>query len=90
MINMEKTVSINIRVKEIDKRNMEATCKELGISMSTAFVIFMKQMVREKSIPFTISADPFYSEENMNYLKQKVKDFKDGKLQFQEHDLIEE
>ncbi len=87
---MEKTVSINIRVKEIDKRNMEATCKELGISMSTAFVIFMKQMVREKSIPFTISADPFYSEENMNYLKQKVKDFKDGKLQFQEHDLIEE
>ena len=87
---MEKTVSINIRVKEIDKRNMEATCKELGISMSTAFVIFMKQMVRVKSIPFTISADPFYSEENMNYLKQKVKDFKDGKLQFQEHDLIEE
>ena len=34
---------------------MEKTCKELGITMSTAFNIFVRQSLRERGIPFKIT-----------------------------------
>ena len=36
------------------------------------------------------SADPFYSEGNMRYLERKMEDYKAGRLQFAEHELIED
>ncbi len=58
---------INFRMDEELKKNMEETCRELGMSMTTAFTIFAKKMTREKRIPFEVSVDPFYSETNMRY-----------------------
>jgi DNA-damage-inducible protein J len=58
--------------KEV-KEEMESTCKELGMTMSTAFNIFARKMAREKRIPFDVSIDPFYSENNtktINELKE--------------------
>ena len=40
---------VNVRMDEEVKRSMEETCKELGITMSTAFNIFARYMSREKS-----------------------------------------
>ena len=40
---------------------MEKTCKEMGMSMTTAFTIFATKVSREKRIPFEINIDPFYS-----------------------------
>lgn len=45
---------------------------------------------REKSIPFEVSADPFYSESNMRYLGKIVNDITQGKAHFAEHELVEE
>lgn len=58
--------------------------------MSAAFTIFAKKVGREKRIPFDVSIDPFYSESNMRYLEQKMADYKAGRLDFEEHELIEE
>ena len=58
---------INFRMDEELKKSMEETCKDLGLSMTTAFTIFAKKMTREKRIPFEVSVDPFYSESNMTY-----------------------
>ena len=63
---------INFRMDEELKKNMEETCRELGMSMTTAFTIFAKKMTREKRIPFEVSVDPFYSEENMTRLKKSI------------------
>ena len=49
--------------------NMEAICKEMGLTMSAAFTIFAKKVSRERRIPFELNADPFYSEENILRLK---------------------
>ena len=68
---------------------MEQICNEIGISMSAAFTIFTKKVIREKRIPFELSVDPFYSEENFKRLSNAVKDAKEGK-RMTEHDLIEE
>ena len=61
---------VNFRMDEELKQNMEQTCQELGMNMTTAFTIFAKKMTREKRIPFEVSVDPFYSDSNMNYLKK--------------------
>ena len=59
---------------------MEETCKELGITMSTAFNIFARKMCRERRIPFDVSIDPFYSENNMKILDESKKQLEEGKV----------
>ena len=81
---------INFRMDEELKKSMEETCKDLGLSMTTAFTIFAKKMTRERRIPFDVSVDPFYSESNMSYLKKVVEDIEAGKAVLVEHELIEE
>ncbi|MCM1540324.1 MAG: type II toxin-antitoxin system RelB/DinJ family antitoxin [Blautia sp.] len=81
---------INFRMDEELKKNMEKTCKDLGLSMTTAFTIFAKKMTREKRIPFDVSVDPFYSESNMAYLRQVTGDIDAGRSVLAEHELIED
>ena len=81
---------VNIRMDEDLKKSMEQVCKELGMSMTTAFTIFAVKVGNEKRIPFEIVADPFYSEANMKYLRKVVSDIESGKARLTEHELIEE
>ncbi len=62
----------------------------MGLSMSTAITIYLKKLGNERRIPFEVSADPFYSENNINYLKTLVNDIIEEKAHFKEHSLIEE
>lgn len=81
---------INFRIDEKIKKEMEKICREMGMSMTTAFTIFATKVTKEKRIPFEITADPFYSESNMRYLEKVIADIKSGKAKLVEHDLIEE
>ena len=83
-------VLVNFRLDEEDKKGMEEVCKDLGMSMSTAFTIFAKKMRREKRIPFEVSVDPFYSDTNMAYLKKVIAEIDSGQARLVEHGLIEE
>ena len=83
-------VLVNFRMDEEDKKGMEEVCKELGMTMTTAFTVFAKKICREKRIPFDVSIDPFYSEENLRHLKRVIADIDSGKAKLVEHDLIEE
>ena len=90
MLLMAQTVNVNFKLDADVKKSMEQVCSELGLSMSAAFTIFAKKVGREKRIPFEVAVDPFYSESNIRYLEKKVADYKAGKLEFAEHELIEE
>ena len=81
---------VNFRMDEELKKKMEETCKDLGLSMTTAFTIFAKKMIREKRIPFDVSVDPFYSESNMSYLKKIVGEIESGRAVLVEHELKED
>lgn len=72
------------------KKNMEKVCKEMGLSMTSAFTIFATKVSREGRIPFEISVDPFYDRKNIYELEKRIKDIKEGKAQFQEHELIKD
>ena len=82
-------VLVNFRLDEDDKKGMEEVCKDLGMSMSTAFTIFAKKIRRERRIPFEVSVDPFYSESNINYLNKVIDGIEDGTRPLVEHNLIE-
>lgn len=81
---------VNFRMDEDLKRRMDATCKEMGMSMTTAFTIFATTVVRERCIPFEISADPFYSKSNMAHLTRAASEVDAGLPVLHQHDLIEE
>lgn len=87
---MAQTVNVNFRLDEEVKKSMEQVCADLGLSMSSAFTIFAKKVSREKRIPFDVSIDPFYSESNIRHLEKKMEEYKAGRLQLAEHELIEE
>ncbi|MBT1170801.1 type II toxin-antitoxin system RelB/DinJ family antitoxin [Bifidobacterium sp. SO4] len=66
------TTLVNVRLDEQTKKDMSEVCNELGLSMSAAFNIFAKAVVRERRIPFEVTADPFYSPANMRHLARSV------------------
>ena len=80
---------INLRVDDEIKRCAERTLEDIGLSMSAAINIFLKAVVRENRIPFELSADPFYSRENMMELERRVEAVHSGKSSLKEHELIE-
>jgi DNA-damage-inducible protein J len=81
---------INFRMDEKLKKSMEQVCKDMGMSMTTAFTVFAVKVSKERRIPFEIVADPdpFYSEENMARLRAAIADAKEGR-NMTEHELIE-
>jgi DNA-damage-inducible protein J len=50
------TENVNIRMDSELKKQAEELFNELGMNMSTAFTIFVRQSVRQRKIPFEISA----------------------------------
>jgi len=85
---MAQTV-INIRMDEELKKQVEYLLNEFGMNMTTAVTVFAKAVVREKRIPFEISAstDDFYNEYNQKRIKKAIADIKAGKGTT--HELIE-
>ena len=80
---------ISLRVDEEVKHNAEKTFNEIGLSMSTAINIFLKKVARENRIPFELSADPFYSRENMAELERRINSVRSGESTLKEHELRE-
>lgn len=48
---------VSFRMDDNLKRSMEKLCDELGMSMTTAFIIYAKKMTRENRIPFEVSVE---------------------------------
>jgi DNA-damage-inducible protein J len=80
---------VNIRMDDGLKEKADFLFDELGLSMTTAINIFVRQVVRQGRIPFDITthSDPFYKDSNLRVLRQSIADADAGKLT--EHDLIE-
>ena len=81
---------VNIRIDDELKSRADSIFEELGLNMTTAFTMFIRQTIRQGGIPFEITTriDPFYAPENMKILRQSIKEADEGKLTI--HELIEE
>ena len=55
-------INVTIRMDEGLKKQADTLFNEIGLNLSTAFNIFVRQAVREQSIPFVISKNRSNSE----------------------------
>lgn len=82
-------MNVSVRMDNATKKEFEKFCNDVGLSISGAFNLFAKKVVREHRIPFEISSeDPFYSEENQKLLEKRIADMEKG-INCTEHELIE-
>jgi addiction module RelB/DinJ family antitoxin len=89
MIDLEgikmATITVSIRLDEKTKEQMDVFCEDVGLTTSTAFKMFAKNVVRYKRLPFEVESDYELSEDE---LMRRYKDLKAGRNS-QEHELIE-
>lgn len=74
--------TVSLRMDDKTKKELAAMCEEMGMNISTFFMIYVKRALRDRKIPFEIVApvDPFYSKENMKKIKESEKQIKEGKV----------
>lgn len=74
--------AVTVRLDDNDKQALEEMCSEMGMSISTFFVIYAKKALRERRIPFEINVpvDPFYSDGNMQALQASERQYREGKV----------
>lgn len=64
--------TVSVRMDDSLKKEFDNVCNDLGLSMTTAITMLAKKMTREKRLPFEVSVDPFYSDENMARLRKSI------------------
>lgn len=90
---MSETTSVTMRLDADDKRKAEQLFNSLGLNMTTAFTMFIKQSLICEGLPFSVSLhnspdDYFYSKSNLAHLERSVAQLRSG--QAKAHNLIEE
>ena len=77
---------VNFRIDDETKRRAESLFNSMGLTMSGAIMVFIKQSINANAIPFKVSAkNAAYHEK----LMQAKRDWENGKKNFHYHDLIE-
>jgi DNA-damage-inducible protein J len=73
--------NVNIRMDSEIKQEAEHLFESLGMNMTTAFNIFVRQAIRTGGIPFQITTrdEDFYNQYNQMKLRAAVKRMNEGK-----------
>ena len=59
------------------KKEVDEVCDDIGFTFNTAINLLAKAIAREGKFPFELKAyDPFCSEENLNFLLERIEDVK--------------
>lgn len=69
---MANATQVSFRIDEDVKQSAERALNDMGLTMSAAITVFLKKVGREHRIPFELTADPFYSDENMTRLEKSI------------------
>ena len=79
---MAETTNLNIRIDKKLKEQAEVFFNELGLSMTAAFNIFVRQSLRQGKIPFEVGLAPdlFYSPANLTVLRRSIQEAAEGKF----------
>ena len=65
-----RTSLLNVRLDTNLKKNAEVLFADLGLSMSAAINLFLRQSVRAQAIPFLIARQPAYNETTMAAMRE--------------------
>ena len=71
--------NISIRVPDQVKQQASEVFSDLGLDMTTAINLFLRQSIEENGLPFRPRKDPFWSESNQRHLRQAIQEMEEGK-----------
>jgi DNA-damage-inducible protein J len=73
---------VNIRIDDTLKDQADSLFEELGMNMSTAINVFIREALRRGAIPFKVSTekDPFYNPANIARLQESIQQAKEGRI----------
>ena len=76
------SVNVTIRMDADDKAKAEKLFSELGLTMNAAFNMFIKQSIREQSIPFKVTKSTVIQQLGRKTLMERAgkSDKKHGKV----------
>ena len=73
---------INIRIDNETKRQAEELFGQMGLTMTSAIMVFIRQSINDNAIPFKVSArNAAYHEK----LMQAKRDWENGRKNYHEH-----
>ena len=75
-------ITVSLRFEDEMKRQLDEMCDEMGMNLTTFFMIYAKRALRDRRIPFDIvaPADPFYSASNLKQLEKTDSQIKEGQV----------
>ena len=74
--------TVSLRFDDEMKKQLDEMCDEMGMNITTFFMIYAKKALRDRKIPFDITApqDVFYSESNMAQILKADEQVRTGKV----------
>ncbi|MBR1837675.1 MAG: type II toxin-antitoxin system RelB/DinJ family antitoxin [Kiritimatiellae bacterium] len=79
---------VSFRIDETVKSDAESLFSNLGMSLSTAINVFLRQSIVQRGLPFAVREDPFWSEANQAHLERAAADYERG-ANFSRHELVD-
>ena len=84
--------TISLRLDDDMKKELDEMCAEMGMNITTFFMIYAKKALRDRKIPFEITApvEPFYSEKNLAQIQKADQQVKRGRVVVKTMEELEE
>lgn len=67
------TTNISVRMDRTLKKEADELFGEMGMNLSTAFNIFVRQALRDRAFPFEITLEPKHNEETLQVIRDARK-----------------
>ena len=74
--------TVSLRFDDEMKKQLDEMCDEMGMNLTTFFMIYAKKALRDRRIPFEVAAplEPFYSDSNLEQLRKANQQVKNGQV----------
>jgi len=72
--------TVTVRVDEQTKKGASDVLEDLGLDVSTAVRMFLRQVFIRGQLPIELLQDPFYSEASQSALHDSIRQLGDGRV----------
>ena len=80
--------TLSAKVDSENKKEFERFCEDTGMNVSVCINMFVKDVLRNRRLPFVVTTDSFFDKEHIAMLEKRVDDMNHGR-NMHEHDLVE-